>query len=82
MAYRQHVTDGTPCWCDPIVEDYRVNGDYVKVGEIQRETGEITEEGKADALFGVVTEVFSCPKCKALVSNPERHDAWHEGDNA
>lgn len=18
-----HFTDGTPCWCDPIVEDYR-----------------------------------------------------------
>lgn len=20
---REHVTDGTPCWCEPTIEDYR-----------------------------------------------------------
>lgn len=75
---RQHVTDGTPCWCDPIVEDYRVNGEYVKVGQLQRDMAEIVE-GRADALFGAITEVYACPKCKALVSDPATHDAWHEG---
>ena len=19
----EHITDGTPCWCDPVIEDYR-----------------------------------------------------------
>ena len=25
LKEREHTTDGTPCWCEPVVEDYSTN---------------------------------------------------------